>query len=223
MDAEPVDLPGDGQGDAARGASWRRHHRPGHAGGLRPAQLPVCRGRQGTTYRRRRRRLLASAARSRSRSAAAGTRSHHAHHRLVDPARRPGGDDRRALPPAHDADDVEAVKAVAVPVGTPPPGWRIDVTSINRGFLLGGDYLPGASFLDLARQRGADRGRARGGVVDAQLLGCTCATPDPGRDGVPRPPRGRRGTRARRRRDDLHARRARGAARCRPPHGRPRR
>jgi hypothetical protein len=51
------------------------------------------------------------------------------------------------LPPGTTADDVEAVRAVAVPVGTPPAGWRIDVTSINRGFFLDGDYLPGASFL----------------------------------------------------------------------------
>ena len=36
--------------------------------------------------------------------------------RLVDPARRPGGDDDRAAA-GHDAADVEAVKAVAVPVG----------------------------------------------------------------------------------------------------------
>jgi hypothetical protein len=47
------------------------------------------------------------------------------------------------LPPG----DVEAVKAIAAPVGTPPAGWRIAVTSINRGFFLGADYLPGASFL----------------------------------------------------------------------------
>jgi hypothetical protein len=51
------------------------------------------------------------------------------------------------LPPGTGADDVQAVKAVAVPVGSPPPGWRIAVTSINRGFFLGRDYLPGASFL----------------------------------------------------------------------------
>ena len=51
------------------------------------------------------------------------------------------------LPPGTGAADVQAVKAVAVPVGTPPAGWRIVVTSINRGFLLGGDYLPGASLV----------------------------------------------------------------------------
>jgi hypothetical protein len=51
------------------------------------------------------------------------------------------------LPPGTTADDVEAIKAVAVPVGTPPADWRIDVTSLNRGFFLGEDYLPGASFL----------------------------------------------------------------------------
>jgi hypothetical protein len=51
------------------------------------------------------------------------------------------------LPPGTTAADVEAIKAVAVPVGTPPADWRIDVTSLNRGFFLGKDYLPGASFL----------------------------------------------------------------------------
>ena len=51
------------------------------------------------------------------------------------------------LPPGTTAEDVEAVRAVAVPVGTPPADWRIDVTSLNRGFFLGEDYLPGASFL----------------------------------------------------------------------------
>jgi hypothetical protein len=51
------------------------------------------------------------------------------------------------LPPGTHAGDVEAVKAVAVPVGTPPPGWRIDVTALNRGFFLGTDYLPEPSFL----------------------------------------------------------------------------
>jgi hypothetical protein len=51
------------------------------------------------------------------------------------------------LPPGTTAADVEAVKAVAVPVGTPPADWRIDVTSLNRGFFLGEDYMPGPSFL----------------------------------------------------------------------------
>jgi hypothetical protein len=51
------------------------------------------------------------------------------------------------LPPGTAAGAVEAVRAVAVPVGTPPGDWRIDVTSINRGFFLGADYRPGASFL----------------------------------------------------------------------------
>jgi len=51
------------------------------------------------------------------------------------------------LPPGTTATDVEAVRAIAVPVGTPPADWRIDVTSINRGFFLGADYRPGASFL----------------------------------------------------------------------------
>lgn len=53
------------------------------------------------------------------------------------------------LPPGRSAADVEAVKAVAVPVGTTPPAdYRITVTSLNRGFFLGSDFLPGASFLD---------------------------------------------------------------------------
>jgi hypothetical protein len=52
------------------------------------------------------------------------------------------------LPEGTAADDVEAVRAVAVPVGTPPADWRIDVSSLNRGFFLGSDYLPGDSFLD---------------------------------------------------------------------------
>jgi hypothetical protein len=51
------------------------------------------------------------------------------------------------LPSGTTADDVEAVRAVAVPVGSPPADWRIDVTSLNRGFFLGADYLPGPSFL----------------------------------------------------------------------------
>jgi hypothetical protein len=51
------------------------------------------------------------------------------------------------LPPGTAAEDVEAVRAVAVPVGTPPADWRIDVTALNRGFFLGDDYLPSASFL----------------------------------------------------------------------------
>jgi hypothetical protein len=51
-------------------------------------------------------------------------------------------------PPGIDAGDVEAVKAVAVPVGTPPAGWRIDVRSLNRGFFLGTDYTAGPSFLN---------------------------------------------------------------------------
>jgi hypothetical protein len=51
------------------------------------------------------------------------------------------------LPAGTGAEDVEAVKAFAVPVGTPPADWRIDLTAINRGFFLGQDYLPGPSFL----------------------------------------------------------------------------
>jgi hypothetical protein len=51
------------------------------------------------------------------------------------------------LPPGTTAGDVEAIKAVAVPVGTPPAEWRIDLQALNRGFFLGASYLPGASFL----------------------------------------------------------------------------
>jgi hypothetical protein len=55
------------------------------------------------------------------------------------------------LPPGKAAEDVEAVKAVAVPVpgegGLAPTDYRIQVTSLNRGFLLGRDFLTGASFL----------------------------------------------------------------------------
>ena len=50
------------------------------------------------------------------------------------------------LPAGHGADDVEAIKAVAVPVGA-PGDYRVDVRSLNRGFFLGTDFLPGASFL----------------------------------------------------------------------------
>jgi hypothetical protein len=55
------------------------------------------------------------------------------------------------LPPGTTAADVRAVRAVAVPVGTngapPPSDYRIDVTAINRGFMLTPDDLPGDSFL----------------------------------------------------------------------------
>jgi hypothetical protein len=50
------------------------------------------------------------------------------------------------LPQGTTAADVEAIKAVAVPVGA-PGDYSIDVTALNRGFLLGADYLPGASFV----------------------------------------------------------------------------
>jgi hypothetical protein len=49
------------------------------------------------------------------------------------------------LPPGTTADDVEAVKAVAVPVGAAPPDYRITVTSLSRGFFLGSTFLPGPS------------------------------------------------------------------------------
>jgi len=55
------------------------------------------------------------------------------------------------LPPGKTAADVEAVKAVAVPVagggGLAPVDYRVRVTALNRGFLLGRDFLPGKPFL----------------------------------------------------------------------------
>jgi hypothetical protein len=43
-----------------------------------------------------------------------------------------------------------ALRAVAVPVASgtspAPAQYRIDVTSLNRAFFLGGDFLPQASF-----------------------------------------------------------------------------
>jgi hypothetical protein len=52
------------------------------------------------------------------------------------------------LPPGSTPADVEAVKATAVPVGAAAPSdYRIEVTAISRGFMLGATYLPGASFV----------------------------------------------------------------------------
>jgi hypothetical protein len=51
------------------------------------------------------------------------------------------------LPAGTKSTDIEAVKAFAVPNGT-PGAYSIDVTAINRGFLLGTDYLPGTSFVN---------------------------------------------------------------------------
>lgn len=58
------------------------------------------------------------------------------------------------LPPGTRAADVEAVKAVAVPVaaaGTPPQpaptDYAVRLTRLNRGFFLGADYEPEPSFL----------------------------------------------------------------------------
>jgi hypothetical protein len=59
------------------------------------------------------------------------------------------------LPPGKTQADVEAVKAFAVPVAgggsSPAPSdYRIDVTSINRGFFLDATFLPQPSFLSSA-------------------------------------------------------------------------
>jgi hypothetical protein len=58
------------------------------------------------------------------------------------------------LPPGATSADVEAIKAIAVPVAktSEPPApapadYAIHVRSLNRGFLLGADYLPQPSFL----------------------------------------------------------------------------
>jgi hypothetical protein len=49
------------------------------------------------------------------------------------------------LPAGTKPGDIEAVKAVAVPVGAPPADYRITVTSLSRGFFLGSAFLPGPS------------------------------------------------------------------------------
>jgi hypothetical protein len=58
------------------------------------------------------------------------------------------------LPPGTTQTDVDAIKAVAVPVpktsdppAPAPSDYRITVTSLNRGFFLGSDPLPQASFV----------------------------------------------------------------------------
>jgi hypothetical protein len=57
------------------------------------------------------------------------------------------------LPAGTTPDDVESIRAVAVPVAaTAPPApapadYRIEVTALNRGFMLGESYLPGQSFV----------------------------------------------------------------------------
>ena len=53
------------------------------------------------------------------------------------------------LPAGTKSTDIQAVKAFAVANGT-PGNYSIDVSSINRGFLLGNDFLPGGSFINWA-------------------------------------------------------------------------
>ena len=50
------------------------------------------------------------------------------------------------LPVGTTAANIAAIKAIAVPVGT-PGAYSIDVTSLNRGFKLGADFMPGGSFV----------------------------------------------------------------------------
>jgi hypothetical protein len=50
------------------------------------------------------------------------------------------------LPPGANASAVEAIEAIAVPVGV-PGDYSIAVTALNRGFFLGRDFLPGKSFV----------------------------------------------------------------------------
>jgi hypothetical protein len=57
------------------------------------------------------------------------------------------------LPAGTTPDRIEAIRAVSVPVAaTAPPApapadYRIEVTALNRGFMLDGSYLPGESFV----------------------------------------------------------------------------
>lgn len=53
------------------------------------------------------------------------------------------------LPAGTTAADIAALKAFAVPNGT-PGAYSIDVTSINRAFKLGADFMPGVSFINWA-------------------------------------------------------------------------
>ncbi len=53
------------------------------------------------------------------------------------------------LPAGTSPDDVAEIKAVAVPVNT-PPSYTITFTDINRGFFLDTDYRPMTSFIDWA-------------------------------------------------------------------------
>ena len=71
------------------------------------------------------------------------------------------------LPAGTTADDVEAVKAVAVPVGAAPPDYRITVTSLNRGFFLGKDVPAGRVVPVVARERDPHERAAGGGDLAA--------------------------------------------------------
>ena len=52
------------------------------------------------------------------------------------------------LPPGTKRSDIHAVRAVAVPVGKPPSGYKIAVSALRGGFLLGKAYVPGKPLLD---------------------------------------------------------------------------
>nr|MCU0538186.1 hypothetical protein [Hydrococcus sp. Prado102] len=53
------------------------------------------------------------------------------------------------LPFGTDRDDIEAIKAIAIPVGwTVSNDYRIALTKINRAFFLDKNYLPQESFID---------------------------------------------------------------------------
>jgi hypothetical protein len=62
------------------------------------------------------------------------------------------GDDPAAtaieLPPGTKRTDIHAVRAVAVPVGKPPAGYKVTVSALRGGVLLGKRYLPGKPLLD---------------------------------------------------------------------------
>ena len=157
---------------------------------VRPAQLPVRRGRQGHEL------PVAAGVRHVGRHGAGGQAArrrplvHVASRRagLVDPARRPGRDDGRAAA-GLDERDVEAIKAVAVPVaktGDPPapaPADYIHVRRLNRGFLL--DDVPAAAVVPAVERRRdahpAQPGYAPGGraVARSPTVPARAARPAP--------------------------------------------
>jgi hypothetical protein len=52
------------------------------------------------------------------------------------------------LPPGTTRSDIHAVRVVAVPVGKVPAGYKVAVSALRGGFLLGRNHLPGKPLLD---------------------------------------------------------------------------